>query len=94
MVSNHPDFAALVGAHGVPFHHLPVSAANRAEQEGEALGLAGALGVLVVVVLARYMQILSPQMVEGLQGRAINIHHSFLSSFKGARPYHQAYERG
>jgi formyltetrahydrofolate deformylase len=93
VVSNHPDFTALVGAYGIPFHHLPVTKETKAEQEAAILELAEGLDVSLVV-LARYMQILSPEMVDRLEGRAINIHHSFLPSFKGARPYHQAYERG
>jgi formyltetrahydrofolate deformylase len=93
VVSNHPDFEALVSAYGIPFHYLPVSDANRREQETTICDLADSLGV-ALVVLARYMQILSPEMVARLEGRAINIHHSFLPGFKGGRPYHQAYERG
>jgi formyltetrahydrofolate deformylase len=93
VVSNHPDFEALVSAYGIPFHYLPVSDENRREQETTICDLADSLGV-ALVVLARYMQILSPEMVARLEGRAINIHHSFLPGFKGGRPYHQAYERG
>ncbi|HEY5274805.1 MAG TPA: formyltetrahydrofolate deformylase [Acidimicrobiales bacterium] len=93
VVSNHPDFEALVGAYGIPFHYLPVSDENRREQETTICDLADSLGV-ALVILARYMQILSPEMVSRLDGRAINIHHSFLPGFKGGRPYHQAYERG
>jgi formyltetrahydrofolate deformylase len=93
VVSNHPDFEALVSAYGIPFHYLPVSDENRREQETTICDLADSLGV-ALVVLARYMQILSPEMVARLEGRAINIHHSFLPGFKGAKPYHQAYDRG
>jgi formyltetrahydrofolate deformylase len=93
VVSNHPDFEPLVSAYGIPFHHMPVSDENRREQEDAICDLADELGVSLVI-LARYMQILSPEMVKRLEGRAINIHHSFLPSFKGGRPYHQAYERG
>lgn len=93
VVSNHPDCEALVRAHGVDFHYLPFSATNRLEQEDTVLDLVDRLEVSLVV-LARYMQVLSPRMVKRLDGRAINIHHSFLPSFKGSRPYHQAYERG
>jgi formyltetrahydrofolate deformylase len=93
VVSNHLECRALADRYGVPFHYLPVTDANRVEQERAILGLAEQLDVSLVV-LARYMQILSPQMVEQLDGRAINIHHSFLPSFAGSRPYHQAYERG
>ncbi|WP_447729340.1 formyltetrahydrofolate deformylase [Pseudoxanthomonas suwonensis] len=93
VASNHPDFAALSASYGVPFHHLPVDASNRAEQEQAILELVEREQV-DLVVLARYMQILSPRLCEALAGRAINIHHSFLPSFKGAQPYHQAHARG
>ncbi|MFP3786742.1 formyltransferase family protein, partial [Burkholderia sp. SIMBA_024] len=78
---------------GVPFHHLPVHAGNRAGQEAALQALALQAGV-DLVVLARYMQILSPALCLAWAGRAINIHHSFLPSFKGAHPYHQAHARG
>ena len=93
VVSNHLDLAALTRSYEVEYHHLPVSAENRSEQERQIVKLVQELGV-ELVILARYMQILSPEMVEALEGRAINIHHSFLPSFKGANPYRQAYERG
>ncbi|MFO1495910.1 MAG: formyltetrahydrofolate deformylase [Lysobacterales bacterium] len=93
VVSNHPDFAGLAASHQVPFHHLPVSADTKATQEGQILELVERTQA-DLVVLARYMQILSPALCEALSGRAINIHHSFLPSFKGARPYHQAHARG
>ena len=93
VVSNHPDYAQLAGSYDVPFHHLPVDAANRAEQERAILDLVEREQV-DLVVLARYMQILSDDLCTHLAGRAINIHHSFLPGFKGARPYHQAYQRG
>ncbi len=93
MASNHPDFATLAGSYGVPFHHLPVDAANRAQQERQLLDLVERERI-DLVVLARYMQILSPQLCQALAGRAINIHHSFLPSFKGAKPYYQAHDRG
>jgi formyltetrahydrofolate deformylase len=93
VVSNHPDFSELVGSFGLPFHHLPVTPEMRTEQEGRILDLVSELEV-DLVVLARYMQILGPGLAGALVGRAINIHHSFLPSFKGARPYHQAYARG
>ncbi len=93
VASNHADFAALAGSYGVPFHHLPVSVANRAQQEQQILDLVARENI-DLVVLARYMQILSPQLCAALAGRAINIHHSFLPSFKGAQPYHQAHARG
>ena len=93
VASNHADFAALAGSYGVPFHHLPVSVDNRAQQEQQILDLVARENI-DLVVLARYMQILSPQLCAALAGRAINIHHSFLPSFKGAQPYHQAHARG
>jgi formyltetrahydrofolate deformylase len=93
VVSNHETLRGLAEWHGVPFHHLPVSAANRAEQEGEMLRLFDASGA-ELLVLARYMQVLSPDLVAAVQGRCVNIHHSFLPSFKGAKPYHQAHARG
>ena len=93
VVSNHRDHEALADSYGVPFHHLPVSTDTRREQERAILDLAAAEQI-DLVVLARYMQILSTELCEALAGRAINIHHSFLPSFKGARPYHQAHARG
>jgi len=93
IVSNHADYAALAASYGIPFHHLPVSAENRQEQEQAIIDLTASLNI-DLVVLARYMQILSPTLCRALAGRAINIHHSFLPSFKGARPYHQAHMRG
>ncbi|MBU4611103.1 formyltetrahydrofolate deformylase [Achromobacter sp. GG226] len=93
VVSNHPDYAEMAASNGIPFHHLPVTPATKAEQERQVLALVDELDV-DLVVLARYMQILSTDMCHALAGRAINIHHSFLPSFKGARPYHQAHERG
>ena len=93
VASNHEDFAALASSYGVPFHHLPVDAGNREAQERAIIDLAEREQV-DLVVLARYMQILSPRLCEALAGRAINIHHSFLPSFKGAQPYHQAHARG
>jgi len=93
VASNHDDFAALAGSYGVPFHHLPVNADNRAQQERQIIDLVERERI-DLVVLARYMQILSPQLCQALAGRAINIHHSFLPSFKGAQPYHQAHARG
>ena len=93
VVSNHQSLRGLAEWHGVPFHHLPVSAANRAEQEGGILRLVEESGA-ELVVLARYMQVLTPALVAALAGRCVNIHHSFLPSFKGARPYHQAHARG
>jgi formyltetrahydrofolate deformylase len=93
VVSNHPDVEPLAKAYGVPFHHLPVTDATRSEQEARLLDLVGEHRV-ELVVLARYMQILSPDVCAKLSGRIINIHHSFLPSFKGAKPYHQAHARG
>ena len=93
IVSNHEDFAALADSYGVPFHHLPVTTANKAAQEQQIIGLVESQRI-DLVVLARYMQILSPELCDALAGRAINIHHSFLPSFKGAKPYHQAHQRG
>ncbi len=93
VASNHEDFAALAASYGVPFHHLPVSDTNKPAQERRILELVER-ECIDLVVLARYMQILSPQLCDALAGRAINIHHSFLPSFKGAKPYHQAHQRG
>jgi formyltetrahydrofolate deformylase len=93
VVSNHPDFAELSASHGVPFHHLPFAAQDKRAQERRIEALVDELQV-DLVVLARYMQILSPEFCGFLAGRAINIHHSFLPSFKGAKPYYQAHERG
>jgi formyltetrahydrofolate deformylase len=93
VVSNHPDFAELTSWYGVPFHHLPVSEQGRAEQERRMLDLFRETEA-DYLILARYMQILSAQLTEALAGRCINIHHSFLPSFKGARPYRRAHQRG
>ncbi len=93
VVSNHPDFALLAASHGIPFYHLPVKADAKAEQERQVLQIVEQERI-DLVVLARYMQILSEDMCRALAGRAINIHHSFLPSFKGARPYYQAHDRG
>jgi formyltetrahydrofolate deformylase len=93
VVSNHEDFRALTESHCIPFHYLPVSAENRAEQEQQLLRLIDE-ECIDLVVLARYMQVLSPELCRALRGRAINIHHSFLPSFKGAHPYTQAHARG
>lgn len=93
IVSNHNDYASLAASYDIPFHHLPVTADTKAAQEKQVLELVASKQI-DLVVLARYMQILSQDMCEALNGRAINIHHSFLPSFKGARPYHQAHARG
>jgi formyltetrahydrofolate deformylase len=93
VVSNHRDFEQLAAAHGVPFYHLPVTPDTKAEAEARLLELVDELDI-DLVVLARYMQVLSNDLCTKLEGRAINIHHSFLPSFKGAKPYHQAHARG
>jgi formyltetrahydrofolate deformylase len=93
VVSNHPDHARLAEWHGIPFFHVPVTAATKPAAEARLLELVDELDV-ELVVLARYMQVLSDDLTRRLEGRAINIHHSFLPSFKGAKPYHQAYARG
>lgn len=93
VISNHEDYAGMTQAYGIPFHHLPVTAQTRSAQEQQILDIVEREQI-DLVVLARYMQILSNEMCQALQGRAINIHHSFLPSFKGARPYHQAHSRG
>jgi formyltetrahydrofolate deformylase len=92
VVSNHPDLAPVVAAWGIPFHHVPVAREAREEAERRQLRILD--GRADLVVLARYMQILSPAFVEAYPRRIINIHHSFLPAFAGARPYAQAYERG
>jgi formyltetrahydrofolate deformylase len=93
IVSNHPDLRPLAQAHGLPFEHLPVDPGNKAAQEARVLEIVEQTRT-DLVVLARYMQILSDDLCRSLRGRAINIHHSFLPGFKGARPYHQAHARG
>jgi formyltetrahydrofolate deformylase len=93
VASNHEDFRELTSSYRLPFHHIPVTPQTKPEAEA-------ALGSLIdetkteLVVLARYMQILSPEFCKRVEGRMINIHHSFLPSFKGAKPYHQAYAKG
>ena len=93
IASNHEDARPIAEQHGLPFHHLPVTKANKPEQEAKLLELYRECRA-DLVVLARYMQVLSNELSTALQGHAINIHHSFLPSFKGAKPYHQAHERG
>jgi formyltetrahydrofolate deformylase len=93
VVSNHEDLRPLAEFYDVPFHHLPVEAGGKAEAEARLLALVEEVDA-ELVVLARYMQVLSDDLCRSLEGRVINIHHSFLPSFKGARPYHQARERG
>lgn len=93
VASNHLDLAPLCEHHGVPFHFHPIENQDKQAQEQALMALADTSGTNLIV-LARYMQILSPALCSAWSGRAINIHHSFLPSFKGARPYHQAYQRG
>ncbi|WP_018655830.1 formyltetrahydrofolate deformylase [Actinomadura flavalba] len=93
VVSNHPDLRPLTQSYGIDYHHLPVAKGQKAAQEAEVLTLVEHYGA-DLVVLARYMQILSDDFCGKLPGKVINIHHSFLPSFKGARPYHQAHARG
>jgi formyltetrahydrofolate deformylase len=95
VVGNHPELAGLAEFYGVPFHHVPVGSGPGEKEASEATlrGLVQELGI-ELVVLARYMQILSDDLCQALPGRVVNIHHSFLPSFKGARPYHQAHDRG
>ncbi|NUP65397.1 MAG: formyltetrahydrofolate deformylase [Nonomuraea sp.] len=93
VVSNHRDHEGLVDWHGIPFFHVPVTAATKPAAEARLLEIVDALDV-ELVVLARYMQVLSDELCTRLAGRVINIHHSFLPSFKGAKPYYQAHERG
>jgi formyltetrahydrofolate deformylase len=97
IVSNHTTFAALAESYGIPFHHLPLPAgSDSATKRAQELAVQALIEreKIDLVVLARYMQILSPEFCQALKGRAINIHHSFLPSFKGARPYFQAHARG
>lgn len=93
IVSNHPDLEPIARTHGIPFQHLPITPETRLQQETRLLALIDEFRV-DLVVLARYMQILSSDLSAKLRGRAINIHHSFLPGFKGAKPYHQAHARG
>jgi formyltetrahydrofolate deformylase len=93
IVSNHMDFYQLAASYNIPFFHLPVSEGNKRQQEAKLIELVRDNEV-GLVVLARYMQILSAEVCAELEGRAINIHHSFLPSFRGAKPYHQAHRRG
>ncbi len=93
IVSNHREFYQLAASYNVPFHHIPVTADTKAQAEARAYEVIEAEGA-ELVVLARYMQILSNDLCQKLAGRAINIHHSFLPSFKGAKPYYQAHDRG
>lgn len=93
VVSNHRDAEPLVRSFGLDFRHIPVTPESKADAEAELLALHHELGIHLVV-LARYMQVLSDDTCRALSGQAINIHHSFLPSFKGAKPYHQAHDRG
>jgi formyltetrahydrofolate deformylase len=93
IVSNHRDCAALAESFGVPFHHIPVTANTKPAAEAQLMELVNSLDI-DLVVLARYMQVLSNDLCRQLEGRAINIHHSFLPSFAGAKPYQAAHERG
>ncbi len=93
VIGNHPDAQSLAGFYGVPFHHIPAEAGNRAEAEARQLALLAEHHV-ELIVLARYMQVLSPEFVARYPQRIINVHHSFLPAFSGARPYHAAYQRG
>ena len=93
VVSNHETHKDLVDWHGIPFHHIPVTAETKPAAEAKLLQVVDQYSA-ELVVLARYMQVLSDDLTQVLSGRAINIHHSFLPSFKGAKPYHQAYDRG
>jgi len=93
IVSNHPDMRPIAEQNGVPYFLMPVTADTKAAQEARLLELINSTQT-ELVVLARYMQIFTDDMCKRLQGRAVNIHHSFLPGFKGAKPYHQAHERG
>ncbi|KAF2168730.1 hypothetical protein M409DRAFT_52759 [Zasmidium cellare ATCC 36951] len=93
IVSNHAEFESLAKSYEIDFHHLPVTKDTKADQEGRILDLVKQNNI-DLIVLARYMQVLSPKLCEAMSGKIINIHHSFLPSFKGAKPYHQAYDRG
>jgi formyltetrahydrofolate deformylase len=93
VVSNHDDFAELAASYRIPFHHIPVAPEDKAAAESQLLEVIDGTGT-ELIVLARYMQILSGEVCKRMEGRMINIHHSFLPSFKGAKPYHQAHARG
>jgi formyltetrahydrofolate deformylase len=93
IISNHREFYQLAASYNVPFHHIPVTASTKTQAESRQLEIIEGEGA-ELVVLARYMQILSNDLCRQLTGRAINIHHSFLPSFKGAKPYYQAHDRG
>lgn len=93
VISNHQDMEKLVKSYDIPFYHFPVNSDNKDEQERKILDIIRSENINLTV-LARYMQILSPKLTSEIKGNAINIHHSFLPGFKGAKPYHQAYDRG
>lgn len=93
IISNHPDLKPLADWHGIPYYHLPITAETKPDQEAKVVKLLEEYEI-DLVVLARYMQVLSPWLCQQLDGKAINIHHSLLPGFKGARPYHQAWEKG
>ncbi len=93
IVSNHRDLEGLAEFYGIPFHHIPVTPDTKPQAEAKLLELIHEHGI-ELTVLARYMQVLSNELCAELNGKAINIHHSFLPSFKGAKPYHQAHARG
>ncbi|WP_409523711.1 formyltetrahydrofolate deformylase [Nitrincola sp. MINF-07-Sa-05] len=93
IISNHPDLKRLADWYNIPYYHLPVTAETKAQQEAQMWQIIQEAEA-DLVVLARYMQVLSEDMCKKLHGRAINIHHSLLPGFKGAKPYHQAYEKG
>jgi formyltetrahydrofolate deformylase len=93
VVSNHSDLEEMASWYRVPFHLIPISPENKSSQEDKLLQLVEKEGI-DLIVLARYMQILTEKLCQKMSGRIINIHHSFLPSFKGAKPYHQAFDRG
>jgi formyltetrahydrofolate deformylase len=93
ILSNHPNAEKLARYHGIAFHHIPVTAETKPEAEKRQMELMRAQGI-DLIVLARYMQVLSPEFVKEFPNRILNVHHSFLPAFSGARPYHQAFERG
>jgi formyltetrahydrofolate deformylase len=93
IISNHPDLKELASWHNIPYYHLPITKETKPEQEAKVYQIIQDCGA-DLVVLARYMQVLSSEMCKKLSGKAINIHHSLLPGFKGARPYYQAYDRG
>jgi len=93
IISNHPDLKELADWHGIPYYHFPITAETKPQQEAQVMTVVENTQA-DLVVLARYMQVLSDDLCTRLQGRAINIHHSLLPGFKGARPYHQAYDKG